>query len=520
MNRKVFFSALIAAGLTGTALTPLPAMAQKTTLTLGAAAADVGNLDPHFATSTSDRILVAWIFGGLVRFAPGTTDPATIEPDLAESWEFSDDNLVWTFNLREGVEWHHGYGAVTASDVVFSLEKAADPERSAFASEYAAIESVEAIDDRTVRITLSETVPNLLGLLTNYAGGFILPQEAYEERAEGFGREPVGFGPFQLESVTPGLAVNFVAHESYFRGAPKLESITYRFLDNNSSRDLAFLAGEVDAATGLADQRWLQRTASQPGVVVDTFDPAELTTLQINVTKPPFDDIRVRQALAHGIDTEAMAQYRGPEFTRVGLSAIPSNNLGFTDEAGVLPYNPDRARELLTEAGYPDGITVRVVSTQLPSLESTTQILQGQLAEVGINLDLQPVEHATWHQMIRQDLSPLVLYGAARFPVADYYLTQFYDSASAIGQPGAVTNFSHCSVADEQIREARVETDEALQIELWQEAQKLIIGEVCAIPITETLQVWARRETLDWGFDLQGSMSLGPLVTEQTHFTE
>lgn len=501
-------------------LASMPAFAAKTELTLGAAAVDVGTLDPHYASSTSDRILSAWIFGGLVRFAPGSTDPATIEADLAESWQPSDDRLVWTFKLRPGVKWQHGYGDVTADDVVFSLDKARDPKRSAFASDYAALQKVEAVDSGTVRITLSSRVPSLLGLLTNYAGGFIISKKAFEERGENFRRSPVGFGPFALDAITPGQAVTFKANDAYFRGKPKLTKITYRFLNNNAARDLAFVAGEVDTATGLADQRWLQRTLANPGVVVDSFDPAELTTLSINVTKPPFDNIKVRQALAHAIDAGKIAQYRGPRFTRAGKSAIPSNNLGFDENAGVLPPDPAKAKKLLAEAGFPNGLTVTMLSSQLPSLESTAQIIQGQAAEAGITLNLQPVEHATWHQMIRKDLSPLVMYGAARFPIADNYLTQFYHSKSAIGQPGQVVNFSHCDVADKQIEAARGETDAKKQIALWQEAQKLIITHVCVIPITETGQVWARREKLNWGFDLKGSMSLGPLVTEQTHFVD
>ncbi|MDJ1465814.1 hypothetical protein [Nitratireductor sp. GZWM139] len=161
-----------------------------------------------------------------------------------------------------------------------------------------------------------------------------------------------------------------------------------------------------------------------------------------------------------------------------------------------------------------------MISSQLPSYESSNQILQAQLKEGGFTLELQPVEHATWHQMIRQDLSPIVTYGAARFPVADVYLSQFFHSDSAIGKPGAVTNFSHCDVADEQIEAARTESDPEKQAALWQEAQQLIIKEVCGIPVTETAGVWARRENLDWGFEFEGSMSLGPLLTEKTHFTD
>ena len=511
---------VLAAILAGTALVPLPAFAAKTELTLGAAAADIGNLDPHFAASTTDRTLVAWIFGGLVRFAPGSTDPAQIEPDLAESWTISDDNLVWTFKLREGVQWHHGYGEVTAEDVVFSLEKSADSERSAFAIDYSAFESIEAVDPHTVRITLSQQIPSVLGPLANYAGGFIISKKAYEERGEEFSRRPVGFGPFQLESIEPGVAVHFTAHQDYFRGTPKLSKVTYRFLNAAAARDLAFLAGEVDAVTGMTDRRWLERTLAIEGAVVDIFDPAELSVLHINTKMAPFDDIRVRQALAYAIDPSRIAEYRGPEFTRVAKSVIPLNNLGYTEDNGHVSFDAEKARALLAEAGYPDGLSVKMISSQLPSYDSSNQILQAQLDEVGITIELEPVEHATWHQLIRQDLSPLVNYGAARFPVADVYLTQFFHSGSIIGTPTAVTNFSHCDVADAQIEAARIETDPQKQIALWQEAQRLILEAVCGIPMTETAGVWARSETLNWGHAFTGSMSLGPLVTDQTHFTE
>jgi peptide/nickel transport system substrate-binding protein len=149
---------------------------------------------------------------------------------------------------------------------------------------------------------------------------------------------------------------------------------------------------------------------------------------------------------------------------------------------------------------------------------SQMQVIQAQLKKAGIILDLQVVEHATFHQMIRQDLSSMVFYSAARFPVADVYLTQFFHSRSIVKTPTAVTNFSHCNAADAEIDAARTEPDEAKQIALWHEAQKKIVAQMCAVPLIETLQAWARHDDLDYGYDLKGSLSLGPLVTEATHF--
>lgn len=512
---KIALTALL---LAGTSLA-MPAFAAKTNLVLGGAANDVGKLDPHFASSTADRTLTAIINGALVRFQPGSTDPTLIEGDLAESWENSDDKLVWTFNLRKGVQFHHGYGEVTADDVVFSLTKAADPTRSAYASDYAALDKVEAVDSHTVRITLKHNIPSVLGVLANYSGGFIVSQKAFEDRGEAITLNPVGFGPFMVDSIEAGVAVNLKAHKDYFRGAPKLETVTYRFLNAGAARDLAFVAGEVDAAAGTSDPRWLARTRDA-GAVVDIFEPGELTNLHINTKMAPFDNIKVRQALAYAVNPENILQIRGPEFVRIAQSVIPSSNFGFAPQDAVVKHDPEKAKALLAEAGYPDGIDIKMISSQLPSFEQAGLVLQATLEESGFRLQLEPVEHAAWHQMIRKDLSQLVNYGAARFPVADVYLSQFFHSNAAMGKPGQVTNFSHCDVADAEIEAARVEVDPAKQVELWETAQRKILEHVCAVPGTESLNSWARKANLDWGYELKGSMSLGPLVTELTHFTE
>lgn len=515
---------LLAAGVVAAALLlasacgPKPAPMAKTTLTLGSAAADINTLDPHFASGTADRTLVAWVHGALVRFAPGTIDPERLEPDLAESWTSSEDGLVWDFSLRRGVQWHRGFGEVTADDVVFSLGKSADPGRSAYASDYAAFESVEALDPYTVRITLKHRVPSLLGLLSNYSGGFLVSRKAYETLGSEFARNPVGFGPFQFEAIEPGVAVTFVAHKDYFRGAPNLERIKFRFLSSSSARGLAFLAGEVDAAAGSADQNWLRHVRATPGAVIDIFEPSELNLLHVNTRKAPFDNILVRRALAHAVDRERLPRYRGAEFMRAARSVVPSDNVGYTDQVPQYEFDPAKARALLREAGFPDGLTFNMIASQSPGYYAELQILQANLKESGITVNLQPAEHATWHQLIRQDLNPVVPYGASRFPIADVYLTQFFHSASSVGTPTAVTNFSHCDVADEQILAARVELDPARRLQLWHEAQRRIIEHVCAIPSSEGAQVWVRNEKLDWGFALQGSISLGPLVTELTRF--
>ncbi len=509
-------AALLSASLL---LTPLAAQAQKTTLNVGIAAQDSGRLDPHFAVSTIDRIPVAWMFNALVRFPPGSIDPARIEPDLAESWEATPDQLTWTFHLRHGAQFHGGYGEFTADDVLFSLAKAADPKSSAFASELRAIDKTEALDPYTVRITLKNRIPSLLGALTNYSQGFIVSKKAVEKLGDGFARAPIGTGPFAFASLTPNHSLELVANDAYFRGKPHVTKISYRFIPSDASRDLAYQNGELDLNYGRADQTWVNRSRTLPHTVIDIFEPAEEAQLHLNIKTKPFDDLRVRRAVQFAINRPELVRWRGQDVAREAQSVVPRGYLGFTADNGLPGFDLAKAKALLAEAGYKDGLIVKVIQSQLPEMLSAMQVFQAQLKRAGINLDVQVVEHATFHAQIRQDLSPLVYYSAARFPIADVTLSQFFHSRSTVGTPTAVTNFSHCDVADKEIDDARSEPDQAKQIALWQEAQRKTIAAACAVPAFETLLVFARSDALDLGYKLDGSLSLGPLITEATRFT-
>ena len=417
------------------------------------------------------------------------------------------------------MQFHGGFGELTADDVVFSLKKAGDAKTSAFASELRPFQTIEAVDPYTVRLVLKDNVPSVLGILTNYAQGFIVSKKAVEQRGDDFKRNPIGTGPFALRRASRRTSrSSWWPTTRYFRGAPKIKKISYRFIPSDASRDLAFQNGELDLNYGRADQAWVNRTKAQPHTIVDVFAPAELAELHLNTTVKPLDDIRVRQAIAYAINRPELVRWRGADVSREGQGVIPRGYLGFTADTGLLPNNVEKAKALLKEAGYPDGITIKMIQTQLPEMLTAAQVFQAQLKRAGINLDMQVVEHATYHQQIRQDLSPIVYYSAARFPVADIYLTQFFHSRSIVKTPTAVTNFSHCDVADKEIDAARGETDKAKQLALWAEAQKKIVAQVCAVPMFETLQVYARHDNLDYGYKLEGSMSLGPLITEATHF--
>ncbi|MGE0717409.1 MAG: ABC transporter substrate-binding protein [Alphaproteobacteria bacterium] len=423
-----------------------PAAAQKT-LNVAMAAADLGALDPHRTAMTQDKVVIGWMFNGLVRIRPGSISPDDIEPDLAERWEASADQLTWKFFLRRGVKFHGDWGELTADDVVFSLKRAADPTTSSFSSDFRAIKTITAVDPYTVEIVFAEHVPSVLGILTNFQGGYIVSRKAVEALGDEFRAKAVGTGPFAYVDYQRNQAVTLVAHKAYFRGAPKIERVVYRYIPSDASRDLAYTSGEIDMSYGRVDEKWVERMRAQPNSVVEVFGPGELGALHLNMTHKPLDDIRVRRAIAHAVNRADIVRFRGASVYREVVSVIPTGYAGTDEKAPLAPFDIARAKALLAEADHRDGIAVKMINSTLPSQTIAGEIVQAQLKKAGIDLRIELVDHPTFHAQIRKDLSDIVYYGAARFPVADTYLTQFYHSRSTVGTPTAVTNFSHCTAA-------------------------------------------------------------------------
>jgi peptide/nickel transport system substrate-binding protein len=488
---------------------------QRPMLRVSSGQADNGTLDPDRATTTADLGVVSEIFNALVRFPPGSADPTKLEPDLAESWNVSDNGKVWTFHLRKGVQFHGGYGELTAADVVYSLERAADPKRSSFASNFAGVDKTEALDDYTVRVTLKYPDARFLGRVSDYHGGYIVSKKAAEKLGTQFGATPIGTGPFAFGEHITQQYVKLVANDKYYRGKPKVAGIIYRMIPSDSARQLAFDSGELDLIYGKREQRWVEQ-ARKRGYGVDIFDPAEFRILHLNRHFKPLDNLKVRQAIAAAVDVDQIMKYVGKDVAAKGCSVVPDGYLGHDCSAGAYVHDVAKAKKLLAEAGYPNGIELKSIVSNISAQQPIMEIVQAQLAEAGIKLDMEVVDHATYQARSRKDQSAIVFYGAARFPNADAYLSEFFDSASEIGSPTAMSNFSHCSVADADIRAARIEPDPAKQLALWKDAQRKIHDDVCGVPLFGLKQVWVHSSKMHYGYDLKGSMNLAPPITEKT----
>jgi peptide/nickel transport system substrate-binding protein len=398
--------------------------------------------------------------------------------------------------------------------VVYSLNRSADPKRSTFSSDFASVETVTKLDDYTIRVALKYPDASLLGRVSNYHGGNIVSQKAAEKIGDDFGHHPVGTGPFAFVEQVTQQYVKLAAHPGYFRGKPKIDTIIVRNIPSDSTRELAMASGELDLMDGKREQRWVDSARRRRGFNVDIFQPGEYRLLHINQSVSPLNDVRVRQAIAAAVNVEDLVHYVGKDVGPKGCSVVPPGYLGEDCSVGSYVFDPAKAKALLAEAGHTDGITLKAIVSNISAQQPFMEVIQARLAKVGIKLELQIVDHPTYQSQIRRDASALVFYGAARFPIADTYLSEFFHSRAIVGTPTAASNFSHCAVADREIEAARVAPDAETQKAMWKEAQRKIIADVCAVPLFELRQVWVHGVRLDYGYDLKGAMNLAPPITE------
>ncbi|MEX2502273.1 MAG: ABC transporter substrate-binding protein [Trueperaceae bacterium] len=357
--------------------------------------ADPPGWDPTASTSQEiPRVVYHNVFEGLVRFDAS----GAIVPALAESWELSDDGLALTFQVREGVSFHDG-SPLTLDDVVAKFERATDPDSGHTNPQYYdAIENVVTDEDaHTVTFELSRPSQ---GLLYNLArpDGIVYPAGTAETQRS----RPVGTGPFRFASYLEGNEVRLERFEDYYLdGVPYLDAVTFRIIGDPNTRFAALQAGDIDLiGTALPPEQFLQ-LANDPNLKGTEGTATTEITLALNNAREPLSDPLVRQAITHAIDKNAIVD--GAMFglgTPIGTHMSPAEPY-YVDLTGTYPYDPERARELLAEAGYEDGFTVSFELPEPYNIERRSgQVIAQQLAEVGITVELSVVEWGTWIQRI------------------------------------------------------------------------------------------------------------------------
>jgi peptide/nickel transport system substrate-binding protein len=346
------------------------------------------NLDPTGgAAEAIDSVVYLNIFEGLTRFA----SDGSVVAGLAESWDISADGRVYTFRLHDGVTFHDGT-AFDAEDVKFSLDRArAEGSTNAQKALFAQIADVTVIDPLTVQVTLSQ--PDGAFLFNMAWGDAVI---VAPETAVGNATSPVGTGPYRFSRWVQGDRIELVRSDAYRGDPPPLAAATFRFISDPSAAFAAVMAGDVDVFSGYPAPENLAQFSADPRFQVITGSTEGETILAMNSRQPPFDNILVRQAVAHAIDRQAVID--GAMFgygTPIGTHFAP-HHPAYVDLTAQSVYDPDRARALLAEAGLAEGFSTTMKLPPPSYARRGGEIIAAQLRAVGIDARITNVEWAQW----------------------------------------------------------------------------------------------------------------------------
>ena len=451
---------------------------------------DPPTFDPHLAEDNISGLLVNEIFGGLVTIEPFNF---AVAPDLAESWEISEDGTVYTFHLRPHARFQDG-SPVTAQDVKWSIERVSDPalvspvvdqylndvvgvqaKLDAAASE---VSGVQVVDENTIRFTIDGPKAYFLAKLT-YPTGFILDEDNVAIGDNWF-ETPNGTGPFQLAEYRIGEIIRLTRNEYYHLGPPHLDEV--EMILSGGSSMILFENDEIDVTgVGLADLERILDPSSPLNPLVHPY-PARFTTsyIGLNADEPPLDDPKFRKALNLAFNRDQIAEVVYEGAVRPARTIIPPRFPSYNADLNPYPYNPEEARRLLAESKYgadPDSIPRMVLSIS-GSLGAAVPlglevILQAWEQELGLQVEIQQTEWATFLEDVNQEKYQMFSLGwGADYPDPENFLDLLFHSDS----DGNRTNYSNPEV-DALLEEARVERDLTRRFELYNQIEEMILDD-------------------------------------------
>ena len=475
---------------------------------------DVATLDPAIGYDWQNWSMIKSLFDGLMDYEPGTS---TLTQGLAESYTLSDDQLTYTFKLRTGVKFHNGR-EMTAGDVKYSLDRVTNPATQSpgagfFGSidGFAAVASGEAtslsgvtvVDPQTVTIKLSRPDATFLHVMAlNFAS--IVPKEAVDEWGADFATHPVGTGAFKLAEWTLGQRIVFERNADYWEtGLPKLDQITFEVGVEPSVALLRFQNGEIDMpGDGIPPAQFVQ-VSQDPAYEGLIIEGGQLQTgyVTLNVTQPPFDNVKVRQAVNMAINKDRIVRV-------INGRAVPANQPlpptmpGYAPDYKGYAYDPEAAKALLAEAGFPEGFTTELFASNTDPNPRIAQAIQQDLAAIGITAEISSLAQANVIEAGGNGSAPMVWSGGMAW-IADFPdPSNFY--GPILGCAGAVDggwNWSkYCNEElDAKAVAADSMTDPAKQAEreqMWRDVYLGVMEDAPWVPVFNEQRFTLRSERL------------------------
>ena len=432
---------------------------------------DASTFDPHFCTDSATEIFNKNIYNNLVRF----NQDMEIEPDLAKEWTVSEDSLTWTFQLEEGVKFHDGTD-FNAEAVKTTFERVLDeslgsPRRSVLE----AIKEVNVVDDYTVDIVTETPCGSLLQQLCHPVAAIISPA-AIEEYGTDISTHPVGTGPYKFKEWKTGEAVIMERNEDYFKGAPQVAGVEFRVVREDATRALLIQSGQADVALRLPVTE-TQRLESDANVTIEEGNTVMTMYVALNNSKGVLQDVKVRQAMNYAVDKDVIVNDILGGLATVADAPIAPDTWGY---ASTKTYECDveKAKELLAEAGYPDGIELELW-TPVGRYLMDTQVcenLQAQWEKAGIKVNIRQWEFQALMSEVKKGEFDMVLLGwSPSTGDADQGLYPVFHSSQF--PPNSNRAFYNNAEVDQLLEGAKTEVDEQVRMEMYKNAEQLIMDD-------------------------------------------
>ena len=478
------------------AVPAVPRARQGQTLTLCPLGGEPLTLDPHLVQDADSAEYIVNIFSGLV----GIDQNLKLTPDLAEKWDISADGKTYTFTLRKNAKFQDGR-QVTAQDVKYSFERALDPltespvadtylgdivgARDRLANRATSVSGVKVIDDATVAITIDAPKSFFLWQLT-YTVAYIVDRNNIEKGGKNWADKPNGTGPFKLASRTADQIV-LARNDNYYGAKPTLTQVTYLLTGSAMTR---YENGEIDMTqvTGADIDRVTDETNALSKQLV-TADQFSFSYLGFDVSVPPFDDPKVRQAIAYAIDKNKLTSVvlKGMATTADGI--LPPGMPGYNKDLNKLTFDPVKAKQILAQskyAGTMPPITLYVLGSGAAPTGTPPAIQQMLQQNLGVTMDIQLVDSNAFFSGLFQHKYAMFITGwIADYPDPYDFLDVLFHSQSTLNHG----NYKNAQL-DTLLDAARLERDEAKRTQLYQQAEQVLISDAAVIPLDFARDYW------------------------------
>ncbi len=445
--------------------------------------------------SSADSEVISNMFDSLLRKDPSSGEPL---PALATSWEISSDGLTYTFRLRKDVKFHDGT-SFNASAVKVNFDTYREGKNIGTRVRLLrVISEVKVIDDYTVAVRTGTPVPYMLDLMAIPTISAIRsPSAVLKLGDEGFAKKPSGTGPFKFDHHTGGTEYVVVANTEYFLGRPKIDKIVWRVIPDPATLRLELEKGTVDyidpfaAVPGDADA-----LKGKKDIVVKEIPSWKSRFIEINNRKAPFNNVLVRRALSFAIDRDAIIKIALRGFGVVSDGAIPVNMFGHAPNLPKLNYDPVRAKELLAQAGYPNGFEANLIVTPGAPWPDVATVIQANLRDVGVKITLQPMETVAAYSFIYQNNTTYDMLLQGRGGIVDDGWLLLWELFYSQNIPNP-NRFRYVNPeVDRLLDSARKVTDRSERLKLYYQIQEIITRDMPVVPLYYATGLMYYRSTI------------------------